>query len=158
MQLRSLRKHYKIPTVVTDCMTAGGKSWMGLNTLGAGDLQSWRGPVGRLHAPMPPACSAAPWNAMKRDAVVALRSVVWPCCMPACACWMGTLADELSTKCRTFDPLPHTCPLPLRKSPLRTPVLVPNPSYTIRYDTRCYFNVRSKADMSRLNLPHGDDN
>jgi len=28
----------------------------------------------------------------------------------------------------------------------------------LRYDTRCYFNVRSKADMSRLNLPHGDDN
>ena len=27
---------------------------------------------------------------------------------------------------------------------------------TIRYDTRCYFNVRSKADMSRLNLPHGN--
>ena len=29
---------------------------------------------------------------------------------------------------------------------------------TIRCDTRCYFNVRSKADMNRLNLPHGDDN
>ena len=29
---------------------------------------------------------------------------------------------------------------------------------TIRYDTRCYFNVRSKADMNRLNLPHGDYN
>jgi len=29
---------------------------------------------------------------------------------------------------------------------------------TIRYDTRCYFDVRSKADMNRLNLPHGDDN
>jgi len=29
---------------------------------------------------------------------------------------------------------------------------------TIRYDTRCYFNVRSKAEVSRLNLPHGDDN
>ena len=29
---------------------------------------------------------------------------------------------------------------------------------TIRYDTRCYFNVRSKADMSQLNLPHGTDN
>jgi len=28
----------------------------------------------------------------------------------------------------------------------------------MRYDTRCYFNVRSKADMNRLNLPHGDDN
>jgi len=29
---------------------------------------------------------------------------------------------------------------------------------TIRYDTRCYFNVRLKADMSQLNLPHGTDN
>ena len=26
------------------------------------------------------------------------------------------------------------------------------------YDTRCYFNMRSKADMSQLNLPHGTDN
>jgi len=28
---------------------------------------------------------------------------------------------------------------------------------TVRYDTRCYeyFNVRSKADISQLNLPHG---
>jgi len=25
---------------------------------------------------------------------------------------------------------------------------------TIRYDTRCHFNVRSKADTSQLNLPH----
>jgi len=32
------------------------------------------------------------------------------------------------------------------------------PYDTIRYDTRCYFNVRSKADISRLNLPHGNDN
>ena len=23
----------------------------------------------------------------------------------------------------------------------------------LRYDTRCYFNVRSKADISQLNLP-----
>ena len=30
--------------------------------------------------------------------------------------------------------------------------------FTIRYDTRCYFNVRSKADISQLNLPHGTDN
>jgi len=29
---------------------------------------------------------------------------------------------------------------------------------TIRYDTRCYFNVRSKANMSQLNLSHGTDN
>ena len=27
-----------------------------------------------------------------------------------------------------------------------------------RYDTICYFNVRSKADISQLNLPHGTDN
>ena len=27
-----------------------------------------------------------------------------------------------------------------------------------RYDTRCYFNVRSKADMSQLNLQHRNDN
>jgi len=26
---------------------------------------------------------------------------------------------------------------------------------TIRYDTRCYFNVRSKANVRKLNLPHG---
>jgi len=25
----------------------------------------------------------------------------------------------------------------------------------LTYDTRCYFNVRSKADISQLNLPHG---
>ena len=30
--------------------------------------------------------------------------------------------------------------------------------FAIRYDTRCYFNVRSKANMSQLNLPHGTDN
>ena len=28
----------------------------------------------------------------------------------------------------------------------------------IRYDTRCYFNVCSKADISHLNIPHGTDN
>ena len=32
------------------------------------------------------------------------------------------------------------------------------PTNNIRYDTRCYFNVRSKADMSQLNLPHGTNN
>jgi len=26
------------------------------------------------------------------------------------------------------------------------------------YDTRCYFNVRSKADINQLYLPHGTDN
>jgi len=27
----------------------------------------------------------------------------------------------------------------------------------LRYDTRCYFNVRSKADISQLNLRYGND-
>ena len=29
---------------------------------------------------------------------------------------------------------------------------------TIQYDTRCYINVRSEANMSQLNLPHATDN
>jgi len=28
----------------------------------------------------------------------------------------------------------------------------------LRYDTICYFNVRSKADMSQFNLSHGNNN
>ena len=32
------------------------------------------------------------------------------------------------------------------------------PRKSSRYDTRYYFNVRSKADISQLNLPHGTDN
>ena len=35
---------------------------------------------------------------------------------------------------------------------------VPHLCLPLRYDTRCYFNVRSKADMSQLSLPHGTDN
>ena len=31
-------------------------------------------------------------------------------------------------------------------------------SPTVRYDTICCFNVRSKADISQLNLPHGTNN
>ena len=30
--------------------------------------------------------------------------------------------------------------------------------FMVNYDTRCYFNVRSQADMSQLNLPHGTNN
>jgi len=36
-------------------------------------------------------------------------------------------------------------------------ICIPNLN-TIRYDTRCYINVRSKASMSQLNLPHGTNN
>jgi len=33
--------------------------------------------------------------------------------------------------------------------------LPPVPNTTIRYDTKRYFNVRSKTDTIHLNLPHG---
>ena len=41
----------------------------------------------------------------------------------------------------------------LGKVPLKVAAFYQN-TFTIRYDTRCYFNVRSKADISQLNLPH----
>ena len=44
-----------------------------------------------------------------------------------------------------------------RGADLHMAQLMPLP-LTIRYHTRCYFNVRSKADISQLNLPHGTDN
>ena len=39
----------------------------------------------------------------------------------------------------------------------RPPVVTLCDIITIRYDTRCYFNVRSKANISQLNLPNGTD-
>ena len=33
-----------------------------------------------------------------------------------------------------------------------------SPYDAIRYDTTCHFKVQSKADTSRLNLPHGTNN
>ena len=51
------------------------------------------------------------------------------------------------------------CNLPpplMRSLPACSPVLhTLSADDTIRYDQRCYFNVRSKANMSQLNLPHG---
>jgi len=38
------------------------------------------------------------------------------------------------------------------------PVLIMQLSYQREYDTRCYINMCSKADISQLNLPHGTDN
>ena len=36
-------------------------------------------------------------------------------------------------------------------------VVLASSTRSIRYDTRCRFNVRSKADMSQLSLLHGND-
>ena len=47
----------------------------------------------------------------------------------------------------------HTCTAPHSQSTGMTQV-----TGTMRYDTRCYFDVRSKADISQLDLPHGNDN
>ena len=62
---------------------------------------------------------------------------------------------------RLLDDATHPPPLPravsasalcFRASSDRVSVVV------LRYDTRRHFNVRSKADASQLNLPHGTDN
>ena len=53
---------------------------------------------------------------------------------------------EVSIRC------PKNPEVGIRRIPAYTP------QYTTGYDTRCYFNVRSKADISQLNLPHGTDN
>jgi len=55
--------------------------------------------------------------------------------------WLGGwLVDRsLITSCRPTSPAPDS-------------------RLTRRYDTRCYFNVCSKANMSQLNLPHRTDN
>ena len=47
---------------------------------------------------------------------------------------------------------------PVRKKHSSALRKIHSTSIAILYDTRCYFNVRSKADMSQLNLPHGNDN
>ena len=67
-----------------------------------------------------------------------------------CDVTLTHLHCDLLTCCHS--PLPLSVCLSVRLSSLQ-PV-----SSTIRYDTRCYFNVRSKADISQLNLPHGTDN
>ena len=42
---------------------------------------------------------------------------------------------------------------PLGADPWASPMINLSSKYDTRYDTRCYFNVRSKADISQLNLP-----
>jgi len=61
--------------------------------------------------------------------------------------WSGSLSNNSSLG----DDAPQTAPSSVQ--PFFVWLTV-----TIRYDTRCYFNVRSKADISQLNLPHGTDN
>ena len=51
---------------------------------------------------------------------------------------------ELSGECHKFT----TC----------VAVELPTKCGNLRYHTRCYFNVRSKDDMSHLNIPHENDN
>jgi len=44
----------------------------------------------------------------------------------------------------TLDSILEACQAPLS----------PSTRVWVRYDTRCYFNVRSKVDISQLNLPY----
>ena len=65
------------------------------------------------------------------------------------ACWMSF---NLRSSCR----LSLTMPERRIETPRAQTVKVGE--NFIRYDTRCYFNVRLKANMSQLNLLHGTDN
>ena len=99
-------------------------------------------------AAMPNSCFLRP-NIMKSDctnitlcdysAPVGEHSIVMSVCLSVC---------PRSPELRRTDDLRHF---------MRViwPWLVLFLVVRIRYYTRCYFNVRSKADTSRLNLPHG---
>jgi len=70
--------------------------------------------------------------------------------------------SALLSECRTlFSHRVYFLAVLLSRPVLQKTVSVPIPSSLVRqsvdriYDTRCYFNVRSKADIiSQLNLPH----
>jgi len=68
-----------------------------------------------------------------------------------------THARRLSVACRDDKRVRFSLPTPPANSLSRDLSVTEKPR-AIRYDTICYFNVRSKADMSQLNLPHGTDN
>jgi len=92
-------------------------------------------------------------------------------CLSACLC---LCASVLSLDHRSADPaLPHGsclhpgpalvaarmydtswCPLMDRERDQSVPTCHHS---TTRYDTRSYFNARSKADISQLYVPHGTD-
>jgi len=135
-------------------------------------LWSWRVKVGRCVINM---CTQ-PWRVR-----VALGpenqspwAIVWCCfCDPTFSRFSGSPTFDGRTDRQTDRrtdtgpwlvhslPFHLTSPLPILLFPFSS---LPTPSRSfpsydkIRYDTRCYFNVRSKADISQLNLPHGTDN
>jgi len=66
-------------------------------------------------------------------------------------------SNRLSRQGVTSHPS-HPLYQPLRNPNTFADLTSPTIRYdTIRYDARCYFNVRSKGNMSQLNLPHGND-
>jgi len=64
--------------------------------------------------------------------------------------WQRILTSVIINKQGTFRP----CATPLCVYPPQFLAI----HHWIRYDTRCYFNVRSKADTNQHNLLHGNDN
>jgi len=61
--------------------------------------------------------------------------------------------------CRTTMQNNCTYGSPLKHTNIKiTMNIITQAGNTIRYDTRCYINVRSKANMSQLNLPQATDN
>jgi len=87
-------------------------------------------------------------------AVSATAAVAGGCRDASCCRWSGPRAAASSEDNDSSLLADSATTIPVAK----LDDICPRPYDTIRYDTRCYFNVRSKADISQLNLPHGTDN
>ena len=85
------------------------------------------------------------WHASFRSGVANLRTAV----LLLLPCYFTRLPVRCVKLVRSVDVRPSYSASVFRRL-LKT--------FLLRYDMRCYFNVRSKADISQLNLPHGTDN
>ena len=67
-----------------------------------------------------------------------------------------TAAPPLDPAFRTQNPW-FRLPPSIVSKPATAQCVINWTVHQLRFDTRCYFNVRSKAAMSQLNLPCGTD-
>ena len=117
-----------------------------------------------------PACT---WHCSHRLPMPQIQPCGWPCArcklllLYCIESFYRLWYDKLTQYCCPFSrsTVNHSCIISKRyaaSSPhsLASTILIHSIVVYkgIRYDTRCYFNVRSKADISQLNLPHGTDN
>ena len=106
------------------------------------DLQVWRQiRISDLHLNTAVISSQGFRNPIQDASRTALMLTFLPCCYPISGLHSQSLPLVSQLNVSDF---------------FRVALITPPPiGERIRYDTRCYFNVRSKADISQLNLPHG---